>query len=147
MHEVADFKAHNPDPHSDGITYMLAATHRSDSDRYETTRKRPCDRQLTALHVELFNSLRPGGETGRRTGLKIPGPERDVPVQFRSRAPSNLFIRDYLQTVAGGDDPERSTSSLPRDDLRSTSDRCLASLMIRDAGWPGTGFAISGPDR
>src|SRR5436309_8357856 len=31
--------------------------------------------------------MRPGGETGRRTGLKIPGPERDVPVRFRSRAP------------------------------------------------------------
>ena len=30
----------------------------------------------------------PGGETGRRTGLKIPGPERGVSVRFRPRAPS-----------------------------------------------------------
>ena len=33
---------------------------------------------------------RPGGETGRRTGLKIPGSERSVPVQFRSRAPIRI---------------------------------------------------------
>ena len=35
---------------------------------------------------------RPGGETGRRTGLKIPGLERDVPVQFRSRAPGSTSL-------------------------------------------------------
>ncbi len=33
-------------------------------------------------------SSRRGGEIGRRTGLKILGPVRDVPVRFRSSAPS-----------------------------------------------------------
>src|SRR5262249_32625434 len=35
----------------------------------------------------------PGGETGRRTGLKIPGPERGVTVRFRPRAPMITSVR------------------------------------------------------
>src|SRR5438128_3333703 len=42
--------------------------------------------EVLCHHSESFYSC-PGGEIGRRTGLKIPGPERDVPVRFRSRAP------------------------------------------------------------
>ena len=42
------------------------------------------------LKAEADKLTCPGGETGRRTGLKIPSPERDVPVRFRSRAPRNL---------------------------------------------------------
>src|SRR4051812_34969989 len=50
----------------------------------------------------------PGGETGRRTGLKIPGLERDVSVRFRSRAPCSSLLSiffpqrlvDSLQTFA-----------------------------------------------
>src|SRR5207248_5597012 len=34
------------------------------------------------------SECRPDGETGRRTGLKIPGPERGVTVRFRLRAPA-----------------------------------------------------------
>src|SRR5437870_12838413 len=45
--------------------------------------------EVLCHHSESFYPC-PGGETGRRTGLKIPGPERDVPVRFRSRAPSEL---------------------------------------------------------
>src|SRR4051812_19359846 len=44
-------------------------------------------------HVTIiFAFTCPGGETGRRTGLKIPGPERGVPVQFRPRAPFKTQI-------------------------------------------------------
>ncbi len=43
------------------------------------------------------SAFSPGGETGRRTGLKIPSSERNVPVQFRSRAPSNSSA--YLGSV------------------------------------------------
>ena len=50
----------------------------------------------------IFNGdgfpARPGGETGRRTGLKIPGLERDVSVQFRSRAP---LPRVHLSLLTG----------------------------------------------
>jgi hypothetical protein len=53
------------------------------SSRYSRTSSRRGDT------VNACESIRPGGETGRRTGLKIPGPERDVPVRFRSRAPLN----------------------------------------------------------
>src|SRR5205807_4956471 len=42
----------------------------------------------------------PGGETGRRTGLKIPGPERGVTVRFRPRAPVNFGrLRHSLQLL------------------------------------------------
>ena len=43
-------------------------------------------------------SFRPGGETGRHKGLKIPRGETPVPVRFRSRAPikSNTYLRFYL---------------------------------------------------
>jgi hypothetical protein len=47
----------------------------------------------------LCKSVRPGGETGRRTGLKIPGPERDVPVRFRSRAPFKPSALDRRQLI------------------------------------------------
>jgi hypothetical protein len=43
---------------------------------------------------------RPDGETGRRTGLKIPGPEMDVPVQFRFRAPLNPLPMNQLSSAA-----------------------------------------------
>ena len=42
--------------------------------------------------VNKLGALRPGGETGRRTGLKIPGPERGVTVRFRPRAPLNPAV-------------------------------------------------------
>jgi hypothetical protein len=39
----------------------------------------------------LINKIRRGGEIGRRTGLKIPGPAMDVPVRVR---PSAFRISD-----------------------------------------------------
>jgi hypothetical protein len=55
----------------------------------------------------IENTTCPGGETGRRTGLKIPSLERDVPVRFRSRAPlttlsciSALAAANLLPTAA-----------------------------------------------
>ena len=53
-------------------------------------------------------SSRRGGEIGRRTGLKILGSERDVPVRFRSSAPFLHLIlfqkfRDFLLQQGRGD--------------------------------------------
>jgi hypothetical protein len=46
----------------------------------------------------MRQSACPGGETGRRTGLKIPSSERNVPVRFRSRAPQTpLLTRDFIE--------------------------------------------------
>lgn len=38
----------------------------------------------------------PGGETGRRTGLKILRVLKPVPVQVRPRAPFNLFFQNIV---------------------------------------------------
>jgi hypothetical protein len=62
---------------------------------------------MKMLQRFVFSSAcrkRPGGETGRRTGLKIPSSERNVPVQFRSRAPlicacSTSAITDRASTL------------------------------------------------
>src|SRR6266567_8795148 len=55
--------------------------------RVRNKKELQCSKLFTML---VFDKPRPGGETGRRTGLKIPGSERSVSVQFRSRAPALL---------------------------------------------------------
>src|SRR6185437_11176036 len=54
--------------------------------------------------VSVLFSACPGGETGRRTGLKIPSPERDVPVRFRSRAPIYCVPSTALGILPAGSD-------------------------------------------
>ena len=51
----------------------------------------PTPRMPALLYNAEHTGCRPGGETGRRTGLKIPRGESSVPVRFRSRAPRAPF--------------------------------------------------------
>ena len=76
---------------------------------------------------------RPGGETGRRTGLKIPGLERDVPVRFRSRAPSNSSHCCHFSR-AGADEFDRRARQwrTNRPSLGSSrSNRMIALRLLR----------------
>ena len=41
-----------------------------------------------------FNTC-PGGEIGRRKGLKIPRPATAVPVRVRQRAPTNQYLTGF----------------------------------------------------
>ena len=55
-------------------------------ERLPTLNRKRCQ-SANWLYNAQHRQRRPGGETGRRTGLKIPGPERDVAVRLRPRAP------------------------------------------------------------
>src|SRR5438445_462224 len=76
----------------------------------------------------------PGGETGRRTGLKIPGPERDVSVRFRSRAPADPSTRFGISAAAlrlrSG--PRLSPASLTPAQRLNLSDRPTAGSFVRN---------------
>ena len=43
--------------------------------------------------LSFLSCLCGGGGTGRRKGLKIPCPSRDVPVRFRPSAPLSLPVK------------------------------------------------------
>ena len=74
----------------------------------------------------------PDGETGRRTGLKIPGGESSVTVQFRLRAP--VFSSEVLFAILA---TELSPQSLRRSRGRPYSQRSAiigSTLEARRAG-------------
>lgn len=60
---------------------------------------------IISLFVSCCLHPCPGGETGRRTGLKIRSPERDVRVQFPPRAPTTLGTSKLPSSITAKIEP------------------------------------------
>jgi len=71
-------------------------------ERYEHGDKKRINNPPVGLVTPETDPVAPTHKTSR-TGLKIPGPERDVSVQFRSRAPATPSTqrREWCRRIPG----------------------------------------------